>query len=51
MDNFDGMSMPPYLANSMPTGAMDPDSYRTVLPPLGMQDALTPSYDTSDFGM
>ncbi|KAL8861556.1 MAG: hypothetical protein Q9178_002080 [Gyalolechia marmorata] len=51
MDNFDGISMPPYLSSSMPTGAMDPDTYRAVLPPLGMQEALTPSYDTSDFGI
>lgn len=48
MDNFDGIAMPPYLDSTMP---MDAETYRGVLPSLGLPETLTPTFDTSDFGM
>ncbi|KAI4249304.1 MAG: hypothetical protein L6R40_000762 [Gallowayella cf. fulva] len=48
MDNFDGIAMPPYLDSTMP---MDAETYRGVLPSLGLPETLTPTFDTSDFGI
>ncbi|CAO1598435.1 hypothetical protein XANCAGTX0491_002202 [Xanthoria calcicola] len=51
MDSFEGMGMPSYFGSSMPMATIDADSYPGVLPALDIQHGLTPTYDTSDFGM
>lgn len=45
------MGMPSYLSSSVPVDAVDPDTYHTVLPSLGLPESIAPSYDTSDFTM
>ncbi|KAL9031321.1 MAG: hypothetical protein Q9196_000645 [Gyalolechia fulgens] len=49
MDSFGGIGMPSYLSSSMPVGNVDAETYRGVLPSLGIPEHITPSYDTSDF--
>ncbi|KAL8786783.1 MAG: hypothetical protein Q9213_002604 [Squamulea squamosa] len=53
MDNFGGVGMSSYIGTSMPMpmGTIDADTYRGVLPSLGIQDDLPPYGDTSDFAI
>ncbi|KAL8731067.1 MAG: hypothetical protein Q9181_004454 [Wetmoreana brouardii] len=51
MEGFDGMGIPPFLNSPMGVGVVNADTYRDVLPPLGMPEHMAPSYDTSDFGI
>ncbi len=51
MEGFGDMGMPAYLSTSMPVGNIDAEAYQGVLPPLGMGEHITPSFDTSDFTM
>ncbi|KAL8939404.1 MAG: hypothetical protein Q9216_003369 [Gyalolechia sp. 2 TL-2023] len=49
MDNYGGMGMSSFFSSSMPVGNVDAETYRGVLPSLGIPEQITPSYDTSDF--
>ncbi|KAL8721457.1 MAG: hypothetical protein Q9225_001869 [Loekoesia sp. 1 TL-2023] len=49
MDDFGGLGMPSYFSSPMPVGNVDAETYRGVLPSLGIPENITPSYDTSDF--
>ncbi|KAI4167009.1 MAG: hypothetical protein LQ348_007738 [Seirophora lacunosa] len=49
MERFADMGMPSYLSSSVPVDPVDPDTYHTVLPSLGLPESIAPSYDTSDF--
>lgn len=51
MDLFDSTGVPPYFNSPVGMGTIDADSYHNGVPTLALPEHLTPSYDTSDFGM
>ncbi|KAI4253586.1 MAG: hypothetical protein LQ352_003598 [Teloschistes flavicans] len=51
MDLFDSTGVPPYFNSPVGMGTIDADSYHNGVPTLALPEHLTPSYDTSDFGI